>query len=152
MFNSNVGMCMTTYHPKFGICYCSEQPAPKVLVVGYPGYRYKPEVELDYILKAEEKALTFQVTKQSQAITDFLKKNRFMATNGLIIAVDEFPEFKDSTNHLYLRGSDSFRNLKLDTTPFGSIKIRDGKEKMIRQALRELVQTVQTWVNRNYGF
>lgn len=110
----------------------------------------KPVVELDYILKAEEKALTFQVTKQSQAITDFLKKNRFMSSTGIIIAVDEFPEFKDSQNTLFLRGSDSFYNSKLDTTPFGSNQIRDGKERMIRQALRELVETVQNQVNAQY--
>ena len=110
----------------------------------------KPAVELEYILKSEEKALTFQITSQSQAITDFLKKNRFLASNGLVIAVDEFPEFKDSTNHLYLRGSDSFNNFKLDVTYFYSNKVRDGKKAIIDQALKELVKFVQTQVNAQY--
>lgn len=110
----------------------------------------KPTVELEYIIKSEEKALTFQITKQSKAITDFLKKNRFLASNGLIIAVDEFPEFKDSTNHLYLRGSDSFNNFKLDVTYFYSDKVRDGKRSIIESALKELVEFVQTQVNAEY--
>jgi hypothetical protein len=110
----------------------------------------KPAVELEYILKSEEKALTFQITNQSQAITDFLKKNRFLASNGLVIAVDEFPEFKDSTNHLYLRGSDSFRDFKLDVTYFYSNKVRDGKKTIIDQALKELVKFVQAQVNAQH--
>ena len=143
---------MVTYRPLRGAYICAE--IDPMFGFFQPAYAYvaprKPAVELEYILKSEEKALTFQITKQSQTITDFLKKNRFLASNGLVIAVDEFPEFKDSTNHLYLRGSDSFNNFKLDVTYFYSNKVRDGKKNIIDQALKELVKFVQTQVNAQY--
>lgn len=109
-----------------------------------------PKVVLEYSLKSVDDALVFQVTEQSKAISDFLKKNRFQASNGMIIAADEYPEIKDSTNHIYLRGSNSVKDLKLDVTRFVGKKQLENKEAIIRAALKEFVEFIGKSVKASY--
>lgn len=110
-----------------------------------------PKVVLEYSLKQVDDAIVFQVTEQSQAITDFLKNNRFQASNGMIIAADQYPEIKDSTNHIYLRGSDASRNLKLDVTRFVGKQQRDNKTAIIKAALKEFVEYLSKKVKASYS-
>ena len=110
-----------------------------------------PKVVLEYSLKMVEDAIVFQVTEQSQAITDFLKSNRFQASNGMVIAADQYPEIKDSTNHIYLRGTDANRDLKLDVTRFVGKQQRDNKTAIIKAALKEFVEFISKKVKASYS-
>lgn len=116
--------------------------ARRPLGLGYT--RPASPVSIDFTLKKVEKGLLFQVNYQSPAVSDFLRNNRFQASNGLIIASSEFPEFKESKNTVYLWGSDSTRNGKLDATSFTHNFKRDSKYDMLRQALVEFVEFVQS--------
>lgn len=110
-----------------------------------------PKVVLEYSIKKVDDAIVFQVKEQSQAITDFLKNNRFQASNGMIIAADRYPEIKDSTNHIYLRGTDDSRNLKLDVTRFVGKMQRDSKAAIIDAALKEFVDFLSKRVKASYS-
>lgn len=95
-------------------------------------------------LNADDKpSFAFSVLRQSKNITKFLAENRYLSENGLIIAADEYPEFKDSTNHVYLRGSDSSKDFKVDVTRFVGVKQRNAKMQALDQALSNFVKFVQ---------
>lgn len=112
-----------------------------------------PKVVLEYSLKKLEDTLVFQVKEQSKTITDFLKNNRYQASNGMIIASDRYPEIKDSTNHIYLRGNDSSRDLKLDVTRFVGKQQRDNKAAIIEAALKEFVEFLSKRIKTSiYGW
>ena len=98
---------------------------------------------LEYTLTSVENGLIFQINGQSADISSFLANNSYRAKNGLLIAASEFPEFKDSKNTIFLRGSDSVKNTKLDVTRFVSNKVRDNKKEMIKDALKEFVAFVK---------
>lgn len=114
-----------------------------------PGFGYIPFIvalpatNLKYRLEKAENALVFQVLEQSPDITAFLQKNNFMATNGLKVAIDKYPEFKLSKNTIFLRGSDAKESYKLDTTRFAGRGYRDGAAQMFNEALKELVSVVK---------
>lgn len=110
-----------------------------------------PKTVLEYSLKAVENAAVLQITEQSSDITAFLKSNRYLASNGIIIAADQYPEFKDSNNHLYLRGKDTDRNLKLDVTRFVGAMQRDSKISMVKAALKEFVEFVAAKTKASYN-
>lgn len=98
---------------------------------------------LAYTLKSVEGALIFQITEQSADITAFLAKNSYRASNGLKISASEFPEFKDSKNTIFLRGTDASKDFKLDVTRFVSNNVRDSKKEMVNAALREFVDFIK---------
>ena len=97
---------------------------------------------LEYTIIPTECAATFQVLKQSQEIYDFLSKGHFLASNGTRIDSSDFPEWKESENIVYLRGSNKNQDLKVDVTRFISNTNRDKKIAMIDEALAELVTVV----------
>ena len=105
------------------------------------------KTRLEYFLKKADGGLIFQIEDQSPDITTFLQNRPFMASNGMRITIDKYPEFKDSTNTIYLQGTDVKRNRKNDVTQFVSNLARDRKAEMIDNALAELVSTVKTWNN-----
>lgn len=111
---------------------------------------------LKYRLEKAPNALVFQVLEQSSDITAFLKKYNFMASNGLRIGIDKYPEFKASKNAIFLQGSDTSENYKLDTTRFAGPGYRNNAAEMFNQALRELVDVVkglrQSNVYNSYGY
>lgn len=107
------------------------------------GYQEVPGSLLEYQLTPMEKSLGFQVTFQNPQVTNFLKKNRFQASNGLIVDISKYPEYKESELTIYLQGSDAMRNIKTDVTHFYSNKVRDHRKAMIESALRELVAHVK---------
>lgn len=98
---------------------------------------------LSYNLQPIPQGLAFQVKGQSPMITNFLKKNKFQASNGLFVDVAQYPEYKESELTIYLRGDDWTQNLKVDTTPFARDYVRDARKRQIEQALRELVSHVK---------
>jgi len=102
------------------------------------------KTSLSYTLKKAEGSLIFQVNDQSEDITAFLKKNHYRAKNGLLISSDQYPEFKDSTNTIYLRGSNTGKANKLDVTRFVGNMQRDSKFAMIEEALAEFVDYVKS--------
>lgn len=114
-------------------------------VNNYPvGHQTAPGSLLEYQLAKMEKALGFQVTFQSPAVTNFLKNTKFQASNGLIIDISKYPEYKESKLTIYLQGSDAMKNLKTDVTHFYSNKVRDSRKSAIESALRELVAKVKS--------
>lgn len=98
---------------------------------------------LDYTLTEVEKGLVFQIHNQSPLITNFLRKNKFQASNGLTIDISEYPEYKESKLTVYLRGNNGFYNTKPDVTGFYSNLVRDNRKAMINAALKELVGYVK---------
>jgi len=108
-----------------------------------PVYVAQPATSLKYRLEKSQGALVFQVLEQSNDIKAFLNKYNFMASNGLRIGSDKYPEFKASKNAIFLRGTMISEDFKLDTTRFVSNSIRDNAADMFNQALRELVDVVK---------
>jgi hypothetical protein len=102
-----------------------------------------PVTNLRYMLEKSQGALVFQVLEQSADIKAFLNKYNFMASNGIRIGSDKYPEFKQSKNAIFLRGSMASEDFKLDTTRFVSNSIRDNAAAALNQALRELVDVVK---------
>lgn len=100
---------------------------------------------LKYRLEKAESALVFQVLEQSDDISAFLSKGHFLSQKtGLRIATAKYPEFKDSKNVIFLRGSDTDNNFKLDVTRFPGNMQRDNKYNLIVAALQELVDAVKS--------
>ena len=113
-------------------------------MIRYIVNKFRTEEDLlAYSLKSAEHALIFKVDYQSDIITRFLKKNGYRAKNGLLITANKYPEFKDSENTIFLQGSDTSRNGKIDTTRFVGNMQRDKKKAMIQEALAEFVDFVK---------
>lgn len=96
-----------------------------------------------YSLKKDDYALTFQVLEQSPDITAFLSQNNFQALNGMNIGISEYPEFKQSKNTIFLRGSNKGNDFKPDVTMFVGNMQRDNQYTMVVEAIQELVDTVK---------
>lgn len=128
---------------------------------GYPGFGcfggYTPVPYLVYKLTKHEKALAFQVQRQSVAVSSFLNAgNRFQASNGLIVASGpvinpmlgtrggDYPEYMASANTIFLRGKDESQFGKIDTTKCSSNTARDRQYLMVKQALKEFVTFIKT--------
>lgn len=115
-----------------------------------------PVTSLKYRLEPSQGALVFQVLEQSNDIKAFLNKYNFMASNGIRVGSDKYPEFKQSKNAIFLRGTMQSEDYKLDTTRFVSNGIRDNAATAFNEALRELVDVVKgiraASPCGNYGF
>ena len=99
---------------------------------------------LSVYLDAFEKAIAFQVTDQSTKITDFIKRNGpFVASNGWTIAVESAPELDVATKTIFLRGSNSSLDKRVDRTwDINSNYNRDNVICAADDALNELVHAV----------
>lgn len=103
-------------------------------------YAHTPQAFVQYKLGKEPQALSFSVIQQAPVVSAFLRDNKYQATNGMIIATDNYPEFKDSKNTIYLQGdSDAAENFSTDITTFSSNYVRDGKYDLIVNAIQEMV-------------
>ncbi len=141
---------MITYraNPSFGGFY-SRSPFFR-----NPGsYSSNPTI-LDYSLKPMKNALGFQVHAQHPMLTEFLRNNKFRASNGIIVDISVKPEIvesmKDGDFIIYLRGSNSKYDTKVDITRFVGSLQRDGHKGAINTALKELVQHVKNSVSFRY--
>lgn len=101
------------------------------------------KTQIKYLLDKAPNALVLQVKEQSPDVTTFLNNHNFMASNGLRIATSKYPEFKHSTNVLFLRGKDTSNDLKLDVTRFVGKMQRDNAYDMVTSAVQELVNFVK---------
>ena len=127
----------------------------------YYNYGYSGSTILDYSLKPMKNALGFQVHTQHPVLTQFLENNKFRASNGIIVDVSVKPEIvesmKDGDFTIFLRGSNSKYDTKVDVTRFVGSLQRDGHKAAIEKALKELAQTVKSSVssfspaNRGFG-
>ena len=99
--------------------------------------------KVKYRLEKADNALIFQVLEQSPDVTAFLNGNIFMAKNGLRIGSSKYPEFKHSKNVIFLRGSISSEDFKLDATRFVGKMQRDNAYDLVTQAIQELVDAVK---------
>jgi len=128
----------------------------------FPGLSWGKTVHLEYMLKKHEKALAFQVVRQSSAVSSFLQSgNRFQASNGLIIATGaathpgwpdrggNYPEYMESANILYLQGGNRDDG-KIDTTTIDNNGRRDRKFKIVESALKEFVQFIKNGQYNRY--
>ena len=112
-----------------------------------------------YKLNKDDYALTFQVLEQSADVTAFLSSQNFQARNGMNIGISEYPEFKQSKNTIFLRGSNKGNDFKPDVTMFTGNMQRDNQYNMVVEAIQELVDTVKQVVTptavhygtQNYG-
>lgn len=113
------------------------------------------KTKLVYTLKPMENTLVFQVHEQSADISAFLAKNTYRASNGILIAADKYPEFKDSgdtdnVNIVFLHGKDYIRNAKLDVTRFVGSMQRDKRKLQIEDAIQEFVGYIKSLRSSSY--
>ena len=99
-------------------------------------------MQISYNLYKLDNALTFQVSSQSEAVTEYLKSiEKFVASNGWKIRSRNYPGIDIENSTIYVRGF----NAALDTRParlFGlCTSYRDELVNEIYQALKELVPT-----------
>jgi hypothetical protein len=97
-------------------------------------------MQIRYNLYKLENALTFQVSAQSEAVTEYLRSiGRFVAKNGWKIRSRNYPGIDITTSTIYVRGF----NCMLDTRPARIFALdndyRDELVDEIYQALKELV-------------
>jgi hypothetical protein len=114
--------------------------------VYFPGFMAKKdESVLSYRLVPTECAVTLQILSQSPQVKTFLNngKSYFMASNGTRVAIDKFPEWKESKNIIFLRGMDSREDGKVDVTRFISNSNRDNKVELLTSALEEFSKAVK---------
>ena len=99
---------------------------------------------LSVYLEPFEKAIAFQVTSQSPTITDFINRGgAFLASNGWKVTIQKGPELDVKNKVIYLRGSDSSLDLRVDR--IWDIKDNYSRVMYITQidkALNELVSTL----------
>ncbi len=99
---------------------------------------------LSVYLEPFEQAIAFQVTSQSTTITDFIKQSgSFRASNGWTITIQNGPELDIKNKAIFLRGSDSSLDLRVDRT--WDINDNYNRDKYIAdadKALNELVSAV----------
>lgn len=120
----------------------------------------KSKGTLEYILTPMDHSILFQVISQKPIVTQFLEEFNFISSHGWRVALADDPEheglgancveIQDSTNTIFLQGSNGNWPLKLDVTRFVSNKIRDGKINTINAALRELVAAVKKYYKPKY--
>ncbi len=107
------------------------------------GYIPSFNTMVKYKLTKADNALVFQVIEESADVKAFLNGNIFLSKSGLKIASSKYPEFKHSKNVLFLRGSDSSADSKLDATRFVGRMQRDNAYDMVVSAIQELVDAVK---------
>ena len=94
--------------------------------------------------------LGFRITHQSPLIAKFfallsaLGKDSFLTNSGYKIGIKDIPEFKVTSNSIYLRGKKSRFNQKLDITRFRTKSYRDKTLKTFKKAMSEFSNAVAT--------
>lgn len=98
-------------------------------------------MKLKYSLVPFEKAVTFQIIYQDKTLTNYVKEtDTFVASNGWKVKVDAEPEIDILNKTIYLMGSDSSKDLKIDRTwNLASNYERDQIISAVHKALAELV-------------
>ena len=98
--------------------------------------------DLNYNLIPFEKAFVFQVTGQSERLSNYVYNNGpIYLSNGWKVDVSVEPEIRIADKTIFLRGSDSNANLRVDKTyNLPSNYTRDQILSDVNYALKELVK------------
>lgn len=105
---------------------------------------------INYDLKAFERAFAFQITRQDPEVASFLKSigGIFTASNGWKIKISKVPEINVFSKTIYLRGTDSSKNLRIDRTwNTPSNRFRDTVITEVSAAITELISSVNARLN-----
>jgi hypothetical protein len=113
------------------------------------------ESMITYSLKAFEKAYAFQITDQDPAVKSFLdnRSGSFSASNGWVIKLAKVPEVNVFSKTIYLRGSNSSGNFRIDRTwNLPNNTMRDRVISEVSTAISELISSVKrsTWKQPTY--
>lgn len=105
---------------------------------------------ITYDLKAFERAFAFQITRQDPEVASFVRSigGIFTASNGWKIKISKVPEINVFSKTIYLRGTDSSKNLRIDRTwNTPSNRFRDNVVKEVSDAITELISSVYARLN-----
>jgi hypothetical protein len=109
---------------------------------------------LNYRLVKYETAFTFRILSQSRIIKAAIDSigGTFVASNGYKIMIRRSPEVKVVTKRLFLRGSNTSKDDRIDRTwNFSSNWERDMKAQELEQAVAELISFANDYENSCYG-
>jgi hypothetical protein len=109
---------------------------------------------LDYRLVKYETAFTFRILSQSRIIKAAIDSigGTFVASNGYKIMTKRSPEVKVVTKRLFLRGSNTDKNDRIDRTwNFSSNRERDMKAEELERAIAEVISFANHFENSCYG-
>ena len=109
---------------------------------------------LDYKIVKYETAFTFRILSQSRVIKAAIDSigGTFDASNGYKVMIKRTPEVKVVTKRLFLRGSNTSKDLRIDRTwNFSSNWERDMKAEELERAIAELISFANAFENSCYG-
>ena len=109
---------------------------------------------LSYKLVKYETAFTFRILSQSRIIKAAIDSigGTFVASNGYKVMINKSPEVKVVTKRLFLRGSNTSKNHRIDRTwNFSSNWERDMKANELKQAVAEVISFANAYENSCYG-
>lgn len=109
---------------------------------------------LSYKLVKYETAFTFRILSQSRIIKAAIDSigGTFVASNGYKVMSRRSPEVKVVTKRLFLRGSNTSKNHRIDRTwNFSSNWERDMKASELEQAVAEVISFANAYENSCYG-
>lgn len=115
---------------------------------------------INYDLKAFERAFAFQIKSQDPRVKSILDENGgvFYASNGWKIRISKVPEVNVFSKTIYLRGSDSSKDIRIDRTwNVPSNYYRDTVIKEVSDAITQLISwvesrlTIRTSMRPSYG-
>lgn len=102
---------------------------------------------INYNLMPFERAFAFQITSQNTKVDDFMKSTgTFISSNGWKIKVAKMPEVNVFSKTIYLQGSNSLRDLRIDRTwNLPSNSFRDTVISEVSNAITELISSVKAF-------
>ncbi len=108
---------------------------------------------LRYVIKPYERAFTFQILSQDSVVEDAINSvgGSFLTSNGWTIRVNRSPEVKVISKRIFLRGSNSSLDLRVDRTwNFGSNRERDMYMRELEYALEEIISFSDEYDSSRY--
>lgn len=109
---------------------------------------------LDYKIVKYETAFTFRILSQSRIIKAAIDSigGTFVASNGYKVMTKNSPEVKVVTKRLFLRGSNTAKNNRIDRTwNFSDNWERDMKAEELQSAIAEVISFANAYENSCYG-
>lgn len=106
-----------------------------------------------HLLEAAPGSFIFQIEEQGDRLNNYLKANGnvYEANNGWRVAISGEPQINTVKKIIYLRGSDTAEDLRIDRHyGYGSKEVKE-IFKNVNNALREAVEAAKNWKQR-YGF
>jgi hypothetical protein len=102
---------------------------------------------LKYNFEPFDRAYTFQILEQSESLSDFVKYwGPIRTSNGWTVKIDAEPEVDDKAKEIYLRGSKSKSDTRIDKTwDLPSNAYRDFVAREVREALVETISLAKSY-------